>query len=105
MSNAQTLTIVLDPATYETLAAFAAQFSQSVEGTAAALLAAELVCCTEAEHGPELSGRIFTRGELLHLDLVAERARASALRSQLDHSRQEAARLAKAMTKLAEGEG
>jgi hypothetical protein len=103
MSDERTLTISIDPATYEILAAFAAQFSQSVEGTASALLTAELVRCTEAEHGPDLSGRIFTRGELLHLDLVAERARASLLQSQLDHFRQEVARASGALAKLVEG--
>lgn len=102
MSTAQPLTITLDADTLATLRDFAAQMGQGLEGTAAALLTAELVRCTEAEHGPERAGRIFTRGELLHADLVETRARAAALQAALDRLRREARTLAQALSRLAD---
>lgn len=101
MSTAQPLTITLDADTLATLRDFAAQMGQGLEGTAAALLTAELVRCTEAEHGPERAGRIFTRGELLYYDLAAERERAASLQAELERMRREARTLSASLARLA----
>lgn len=99
------LSITLDPATYAMLQAFGAQFAQGVANTAAALLAAELVRGSEAEHGPDLDGRIFTRGEVLHLALAAERSRTALLESQLATLRNEVRSVAVTIGRIVEEQG
>ena len=99
------LTITLDPATYTVLQAFGAQFAQGVANTAAALLAAELVRGTETEHGPDMDGRILTRGEVLHLALAAERSRTALLESQLATLRDEVRSVAVIIGRIVEAQG
>ena len=96
------LTITVDSATYALIQAFAAQFSQSVEGTAAALLAAELVRGPEEIQAPDPDGRIFTRGEVLHIALAAERSRTAQLEAALTTLRREMRSVAATMARIAE---
>ncbi|HMQ31697.1 MAG TPA: hypothetical protein PKD53_13305 [Chloroflexaceae bacterium] len=100
-----TLSLSLPADAHSRLAILAGVYQIPLEGLAAELLAASVVLCTEAEHGPALAGLTVSRGDLEALERGRIELERDEARAELGRLRAELRRTGTRLLRLAEGEG